>query len=93
MTQYIILRHNFIIVAINWLSHNTMRAGDQKLMIDLEWPNLFVQRLQGQLIHCPLSIASYLVAIATLCSVHNYRYRIMMEDIILLQWMMHVHRR
>ena len=42
MIQCIILHHNamnIIIVLINWLFKNTMREGDQKLMIDLEWPN------------------------------------------------------
>ena len=38
---------NIIIVAINWLSHNTMRAGDQKLMIDLECPKLILVELIG----------------------------------------------
>ena len=39
--SHIILHYNamnIIIVLINWLFKNTMRAGDQKLMIDLEWP-------------------------------------------------------
>ena len=42
MIQRISLRHNamnIIIVLINWLFKNTMWAGDQKLIIDLEWPN------------------------------------------------------
>ena len=31
---------NIIIVTIKLDFRNTMRAGDQKLMIDLEWPNI-----------------------------------------------------
>ena len=42
MSQYVILRHFFY--EYHYSPHklafqNIMRAGDQKLMIDLEWPN------------------------------------------------------
>ena len=37
MSFYVIFTMNIIIVLINWL-FNIMRAGDQKLMIKLEWP-------------------------------------------------------
>ena len=44
MTQYVILRHFFY--EYHYSPHklafqNIMRAGDQKLMIDLEWPYVY----------------------------------------------------
>ena len=42
-SYYIIITMNIIIVLINLAFQSTMRAGDQKLIIDLEWPYIFLK--------------------------------------------------
>jgi hypothetical protein len=45
-SYYVIIAMNIIIVLINWVFKiPCMRAGDQKLMINLEWPYLCREEL------------------------------------------------